>query len=185
MRRLVTLFLNVSIYLMAWGQPGNDHCSNALPIPLEPPPACREDGVFSTTISGTSEDATASTPYVLLSDYFGNGGAVSAPVSDVWYGLFPQGSRLDIQLEGALPGPVLALFQADNCDNKIPVALSSGNGKLEADVEPGQRYLLMVGSGSLAGQGTFTLSVQSYNDCSTCGQRRGFLQAFPPPENGR
>lgn len=185
MRKLITLFLNLSLLPMAWGQPGNDLCDNALSILLEPPPPCREDGMYSTGISATTEGATASMPQILLSDHFGSGQEFSAPAPDVWFSLAPAGSRLGVQLAGALPDPVLVLFQADDCDEKLPIAFSRGSGKLEAAVEPGRHYLLMVAGAGPSNEGAFNLSIQNYNDCSTCGQRRGILRAWPAPENGR
>ena len=184
MRRLTTLFLNVSFLAMAWGQAGNDHCDNAFPIPLEPPPACQEAGSFTTSISGTNQGATPSTPYIILNDYFGSGQELGAPVADVWFSLLPAANRLSIQLVGELEEPILVLFQADNCNEKTPVALSRGTGILEVIVEPGQPYLLLVSGASLSDQGPFTLNVESFKDCSTCGQRQGILQASPAPVNG-
>lgn len=185
MRRLTTILFSLTFVAIAWGQGSNDNCSDAMMLSLEQVPPCREDGIFTLSISASNEGATPSLPFFQLNNFFGDGQALNGPVADVWFALQVQSNRLQIDLEGMLADPVLVLFQAaGGCAQKFPVAFSRGSGKLEAKTEPGLDYLLLVSGGELSDQGGFTLAVQSYNDCSVCAGRRGRLSAVPAPENG-
>lgn len=184
-----TLLLNVSVTAIALGQPNNDSCENAIPIPLGPVAGCTAAGGAQASLAGSNRDATPSTPAVQLANALGGGAALAGPSADVWYELTPTGNRLVLSLEGSLGVPALVLFQAEDCAKKLPLGWSkgvdgSGSARLETIVEPGQRYLLLIGGEGGSDQGDFSLSAQTFNDCSTCARRRGRLSAEPPPING-
>lgn len=188
-RPWLTLLFNVSVFAIALGQPNNDSCENAIPIPLGPVAGCSSAEGARAGIDGTNRDAAPSTPVIRLADDFGNGPGLDASSADVWYELIPSGNRLLISLAGSLETPVLVLFQAVDCSEKLPLGWSkgapgTGAATLESSVEPGQRYLLMAGGQGLADQGDFTLAISTFNDCGACARRRGILSAEPPPING-
>ncbi|MCO6488375.1 MAG: T9SS type A sorting domain-containing protein [Phaeodactylibacter sp.] len=180
-----TLLFIVFTGAIAFGQPTNDECGNAIPLPFGAVGACASSG-STFTLTGDNSGATPSTPAFQLADDLGGGPALNGPSADVWYELQPTGSRLDINLEGMDGGPVLILFQGDGCDGLLPIAWagSAGTANLESPVEPGQRYFLLAGGADAGNQGPFTLTATTFNDCNTCARRRGVLSADPPPVNG-
>ncbi|MCO6476716.1 MAG: T9SS type A sorting domain-containing protein [Phaeodactylibacter sp.] len=184
-----TLLFNVSLLAMAWGQPGNDNCENAISIPFGPVSGCSPAEGATAAIDGDNLGATPSAPLIRIADDFGDGPGLSSASADVWYELTPTGNRLSVSLEGEIAQPVLLLFQGGDCAGKLPIAWSAdttgaGTASLESAVEPGMSYLLLVGGATLNAQGAFTLSATAYEDCSTCARRRGLLTADPPPVNG-
>ena len=60
-------------------------------------------------------------------------------------------NRIELSLSGAIQDPVLVLFQADSCGNKLPLQFAKaadnlGFASLTAKVNPGKTYLLMLAS---------------------------------------
>ncbi|MCB0588497.1 MAG: T9SS type A sorting domain-containing protein [Phaeodactylibacter sp.] len=184
-----TLLFTVFISSIALGQPGNDNCDNPIAIPFGPTGGCTPAAGVTASLTGDNLNATTSTPIFQLADDFGNGPSIGNSSADVWYELTPTGNRLSISLESSLNAPVLILFQADDCAHQLPIDWTKGTGSqetitLESHVEPGQRYLLLVGGTTLADQGSFTLTATTYDECGTCALRRGRLTASPAPTNG-
>ncbi len=189
MRRIIPLlFLYVSCLANALGQPENDLCTMATPIPMGTPATCPNDSTYSFTLSGTTIEATPTAPGVRLSDPL-QGIALNASLDDVWYQFTAITNTLHISIEGALEQPSVVLFQGEACSASLPVAIGQGDAGsqsmlLRARTEPGQKYFLLIGSGDFGGQGDFELTLEAQNDCSTCGERRGQLTASPAPANG-
>jgi hypothetical protein len=185
MRKLTALFLAI-LCVNLWGQPVNDLCVNAIEIDLATVSPCPASDLSVATVSGNNISASPSSPLIQLTADFGNGAQLSAPVADVWFSFTPTANRINIQIEGMLSDPVMVLFVASQCGEKIPVALSSQNdaGSLQATVVPGQPYRLMVAGGDINDQDSFSIKITNFNDCSTCGKRQGSLRAEPAPENG-
>ncbi|MCG8329443.1 MAG: T9SS type A sorting domain-containing protein [Chitinophagales bacterium] len=188
MRIMTALFLGLLCYNM-WGQPGNDECINATTLNLSQVASCPAEDVVESTFFADNTDATASSTTLQLAADFGNGLMLNAPVADVWFQFVPTSNQLEIEIEGDIQNPVLAIFQADYCGLKIPVDFSlseNSDGKLQRTlgVVPGQLYLIMVAGSDISDQGSFSMRFTAYNDCNTCGRRYGLLKANPAPENG-
>lgn len=183
----MTLFFIVSCLSTVLGQADNDDCANATFIDLPTPPACPLDEAVGVEIEDANTNATPSSPGIHLEDG-SNNSTLQNTVADVWYRFTATANRLNITLTGdALEQPTLVLFQGDDCGNKWPVALKrelSNALQLTAVVEPGQSYFLLLGGEDVNAQGTFTLRVDAFNACGTCGNRRGLITATPPPANG-
>lgn len=152
------------------------------------PTACPDGSAHSFNLSGTTIEATPTTPEIRLSDPL-QGISLSASSDDVWYQFTAITNQLRISIDGALEQPYLILFQGENCNAKLPIAMSQGDPDsqstlLHARTEPGQRYFLLVGGSDFGGQGDFELTLEAQNDCSICSERRGQLTATPAPVNG-
>lgn len=189
MRRLYTLlFLYATLITNALGQPENDLCTNAIPIPIGQVLFCPNDTPMETQVSGSTLNATPTQPILRLSDPT-QGISLNSPGSDVWYRFTAVANRTTISITGGLEQPVLVLFQGTACNTKFPVALQAGivgslSTTLDASTEPGATYFLLVSSGDFGAQGDFNLKIKAENDCSVCGERRGQLTAEPAPISG-
>jgi hypothetical protein len=187
MKQLVALFLSLSLFTTVLGQSGNDNCLNAINIDLAAPADCPSNQPSVWEVDGQNVGATPSSPAIRLSDP-STGSSLNNTIADVWFAFTANSNRMTLTLSSdALETPTMVLFQGGNCDSKWPILLSrqSGNStKMTAALEPGQEYFLLVGGSDLNAQGDFRLQFEAYNDCSTCGNRRGMIQASPAPENG-
>jgi hypothetical protein len=189
MRRLIASLLTACVLSTAWGQAGNDLCTNAAFIDLPSQPPCPSEAAVVRQIDGSNAGATASSPIIRLRSA-DNSAVLNNAIADVWYRFAAPADHIRLRLQSdQLQRPTLALFRGDSCGEQMPIALSraeagAGECVLLAKLEPGATYWLVAGGNDLNDQGDFRLSVRTYNDCSTCGQRRGLIEASPAPVNG-
>lgn len=188
MKSFYVLLWNVLCLSAAYAQPINDRCEDATLLAWPAIAACPAEEGASLQQAGSNRNAGPSLPIIRLSDP-SSGAQLNAPVADVWYRFTAAANQLSITVEASFSAPTLTLFQATDCDSKLPIALSQatavGNqAQLQVPTEPGQAYLLMVSGSALDQQGNFTLDLHAYNQCSTCSLRRGQFSASPAPVNG-
>jgi len=187
MKQLITLFLIVYGFSTVLGQAANDNCTTAVFIDLPTPALCPSSERVEVEIEDANINATPSSPVIRIDDNQTNSSLQNA-VADIWYTFTATSNRLNITLTGeALEQPTLVLFQGSDCGGKWPVALkreAATATQLAVATEPGQEYYLLAAGADVNAQGDFTLRLEAFNACSTCGNRRGLITATPAPVNG-
>ena len=188
MLRRLLLILSVFITSLALAQPANDNCSGALNLgTLGSPGPCGtllQNGA-TTTIAGTNVAATPENPYVVL-----GGCNMASPANSVWYRFTApvDGYGVVVNITGAtFATPNIALYNGSNCNNLVGISCIVGAAgtatlNVQSGIVPGQVYYIQV-SGDTGDEGTFTLNVNAYQDCSDC-MNASTLTVSPLPVNG-
>lgn len=181
MRRILYLLLLCSIpALPVSAQITYDQCPDAIPLDLSTPPACPQAQTVTDRFELNLTEATATVPFPALSGCEAENG-----LPDIWATFTPTSNEILLQLD-SLENGQFVLFTGVDCNTMYPVACGTGASSLSAqvDVEPNLTYFLMIG-GSLTGDSSFELSIESRNDCSSCQiDKQGFFTASPAPVNG-
>jgi len=170
--------------------PLNDACSGATNLGiLNAPFACPIGLGSAQTFSGTTLCATAEFPYGYIIGCQ-TGGDMSAPAADVWYRFQITGTELQVQVNSAMRGVSVGLWQdagsgciglvARNC---AETTLGGNLNTTFTALNPGIYYLQISGLDTLD-QCDFTLALTNNEDCDACIQQNN-LTASPAPVNGR
>ncbi|MFM2190474.1 MAG: hypothetical protein RL491_860, partial [Bacteroidota bacterium] len=187
MKKHIWLFILVFSATKAFAQPANDNCTTATNLGSLPTPAACPSGVGAgVTVSGTTVNATASSPYFYLLGCQ-TGGNQTPNALDVWYSFTATGNLVTLNLSGTIPSPNVALWTG-TCGslNGYDCAVGSNAGNLTVTFQPttpGQTYLLQISGNNTTASGTFSLTLNNDNDCSNCLQTSS-LTVNPPPTNG-
>ncbi|WP_020571694.1 T9SS type B sorting domain-containing protein [Neolewinella persica] len=164
--------------VLAWAQPANDECINAIELP-QVEEFCSGEGGF------TNVNATASF------DQNGYDVCVSEPdqMRDVWYSFVALRNSASITLDGRIPGnqrgslaePQMTVYEngcgsltsADALICKSPFEDVNGVNAILTDLTIGETYLILIGARN-GNQGTFELCVNQFDavpepdaDCAT------------------
>jgi len=186
MKALFTTLLLTTFGFMPllWAQPANDDCSGAQNLVLGTPSPCPSGAGVTNNFPSTNINATPSTPYPSFNGC-SVGGSTDGPAAEVWYSFVPNSNMITITVSGGLAQVNIVLFQGENCTflNAIDCASGGANVSLTASVVQGDQYYILVSGGNVNDQANFTLSINSFRDCSPCLQSTD-LQSFPPPVNG-
>ncbi len=172
-----TAFVFVSLLLsqLAFAQPANDDCSNAIDLGTLPTPgACiggLQDGAAVTLTNQSTTGATGANPYSYITNCTG-GGDMTAPAVDTWYTLTASGTILNIAISG-FPNASIGAWTG-TCGNLSPSGCinigASGNGTLTiTQTSPGDVFYIQVSGGNAtATDNNFTLAADSDIDCDDC-----------------
>ena len=186
MRSTFTIFICLIWVVFAWAQPANDDCVNAESISMGVVPDCPAAGSVTGTASGTTIDATPTSPYPAFTDC-PSGSFTTGPANEVWYTFVPSGNSLDINLINTFDAANITLFIGDDCMFLNAVncwSFNTGNVNITSQfVQPGQTYYLLISGGDVLDDGTFTLTLTNYNDCTSCISNSPILTVAPPPTN--
>jgi hypothetical protein len=185
---LYILFVFVGLYAAA--QPANDLCSGAQNLGTLAQPGNCGSGIqngTSNVINTTNVGATPENPYVTLA-----GCGMASPANSVWYRFTAPTNGFGVNIAvtnggTAMSTPNIALWQGSNCSNLTGVGCIVGSGgsatlNIGAGIVPGQTYYIQV-SGGTGQSGPFTLTTNSFQDCSDC-LRQTTLTVSPLPVNG-
>ena len=192
MRKIILGLLFSFLFGYVSSQPANNLCSGAQSLGTLPAPKACPNGVGNTTtVSGTTINATGENPYTSLLNCQ-TGGNEPGPALDVWYSFVASGNQVTIKITpGAapfLPNPAVTLWTGTcgslvgyNCANN---GTAAGNLTVTfAPLTPGQTYYIQVSGMTATASGNFNLAVNASNDCSACLQNSS-LTVTPLPING-
>lgn len=174
--------------LTVWGQNSGEDCAH--PIFLDLPAVATCPSAANQTLTTSASTTNLPTDGTTITVYSAEGQTPVTVQRGVWLAFTGTSNRLEVSLTGTLSHSAWVLFRADSCANRMPVASYVANDDNMAAIQnnikiiPQQPYLLFVGTTLEGHTGDFDLSLTAYNDCSTCGQRRGRLTATPAPING-
>ena len=188
MKKKILLLLYLFSSLLVFSQPANDDCTGAISIGTLANPGPCGSGVINgaiTSIAGTNVLATPENPYTTLT-----GCGMASPANSVWYTFVapPLGFGVVINVANAtFANPNIALWQGANCNVIAGLSCIVGAGgnatlNLMSGIISGQTYYIQI-SGNTGQSGTFTLNVNSYQDCSNCLDASS-LTISPMPVNG-
>jgi gliding motility-associated-like protein len=174
---------------VSFAQPANDNCGGAASLgTLAAPGACGsgiQNGTV-TTLTTTNVGATPENPYIFLA-----GCGMAVPANDVWYSFVAPTNGFGVKIvisSAGFPNPNIALWDGSSCGNLAGVACTVGSGgtatlSVASGLIAGQTYFIQI-SGNTGQSGPFTLSVNAFQNCSTC-LNSGNLTITPLPVNGR
>lgn len=185
MRISLTLLL-AAFYFVSFAQPPNDECVNAINLNVNPPTACPNSSPAVDMFNFNNNGATPTTPYPTFTGC-DPGGQTDAPAAEVWFTFTATSNEVNIAVNG-LNTPNIVLFSGNDCgflqaSNCGSAANGAGNVAIDALVQEGNTYYIMVSGGNVNDQGNFTLTITSSQDCNPCLQQTDFF-AGPPPNNG-
>ncbi|TXB63473.1 T9SS type A sorting domain-containing protein [Phaeodactylibacter luteus] len=181
---LLTAAFCLSCLATALGQPENDLCTAAAFIPFSATAPCPAQEAVSVSISGTTEGATASSPALNIS--LPGAFSTGSQFREVWYAFTAVSNQMSIALSSSSQ-PMIAVFQGDDCGNRLPIGLAqstAGEAELLFPTEPGTSYFIAVGETQPNDGSGFELTLKAQNNCRLCAQRSGQLTASPAPANG-
>lgn len=188
MRKIYPLliFTLILFAFAAKAQLPNDDCFGAQPLgALGAPAACPSGlGATSTFPGLTNVNSISEQPYTTLINCQPSGNTpMASPASDVWYSFVNNGNQVNITINGTIQNPNIALY-AGNCNGLIGRGCAIGaGGTLTVTFDQmviGQTYYLQISGGSVADQGTFTMTLQNQNSCVDC-LLASSLTVNPPP----
>jgi large repetitive protein len=182
---LLLLFAGIN---QGWSQaPANDNCSSAISLgSLPTPAACPSGNGATTSVNGTTVNATASNPYPwIIGCSVGNN--TQAPAMDVWYSFVATGTLLNVNLTSTFAAPNFALWTGPcGSQTAIDCGIGTNAGVLNMTIQPltpGTTYYVQISGNTTSATGTFTLTLDNDLDCNNCLQVSSFTSA-PNPVNG-
>ena len=188
MRIGLTLLLALLCYA-SFGQPANDECISATTLFVNPPTPCPSSSPAVDIFNYNNNGATPTTPFPTFTGC--TGGDTDAPADEVWFNFQATSNQVNIAVNG-LNTPNVVLFEQTNDTDPCgflqafacgSAAAGAGSIAIDANLQPGQIYFIMVSGGNVGDQGNFQLTVTSIQDCAPCLNQTDFI-AGPPPTNG-
>lgn len=163
MRIITTVLLAITITTLAWAQPSNDECIDAIEL-TDVQNWCSEAGAYTNVDATVSPQANPTC--------FPN----TQPNNDVWFSFLALSNTVNVSVTGNVPGnlggtldsPQVAIYDGD-CTGLIDVGCSSdavGNDQVSLFAGPltiGQVYYIRV-SARFGNTGTFKLCVNNFNE---------------------
>ncbi|MFH1321869.1 MAG: hypothetical protein ABII90_14615, partial [Bacteroidota bacterium] len=167
-------------------QVSNDDCLGAIDLgALTAPTPCPSTTGVTQSFSLNNTGAVAEVPYTYLVGCQPSGD-MAAPAADVWYTFTASANIIDVNITGGLNDPSVGLYEGPNCSNLIGRGCANGSGgSLSATFQPlspGNLYYFQISGGNVADQGSFTMSITSYNNCDPCLITSALTSN--PPSNG-
>ena len=172
---------------LSFAQVTNDDCNGAIDLgTLTAPAPCPDTTGTTQTFNLDNTGATAEIPYTYLIGCQPSGD-MAAPAADVWYTFTASTNIIDVNITGGLNDPSVGLYEGPDCSNLIGRGCANGSGgSLSATFQPltpGNTYYFQISGGNVSDQGSFTMTITSYNDCDPC-LLTASITSNPPPNGG-
>jgi gliding motility-associated-like protein len=189
MKNYISLIIFIFLVQTTYAQPANDNCSGAINIGALPNPGPCVGGLQNgnpTTLAGTTNGATAGSPFIYQSGCQGSAPTMNSPSNDVWYQFTATGTTVNINVSG-FPNANIALWSG-TCGAlngyACSIANGGGNGSLVAtQIQIGNTYYISIGGNTPTQTSNFSLSVDNDIDCNNCLTASN-ITVNPQPING-